>query len=81
MLYTLQDVAKGNLKEAFVTNADRRNRTLYATADAILMFMLFGILKGVYDSYIKDNGDEGIDGNIVKFMANVNMKVLNESNL
>ncbi len=57
------------------------NRTLYAIGDSVLIFMILGIMRAIYDS-MKDSTERGtFSGETVAFMDTVNTKVLNEYNL
>lgn len=79
--YLMQDVIKGNWGE-IAKNKDHRNeRVGFAMVDSLLMVLLFGMMKAIYDGWIAENGTDGIDGRTVEFMASVNKKVLSEGNL
>ena len=80
VLATLRDVTKldfKNIKE----HEDRNRRFMFAITDAILIFILLGIAKAMWDAIIAENGTEGLSGSAIKFGATVNKKVLNEYNV
>ena len=54
ILYTIQDIFKGNFNEAF-SNTDRLNRVYFALADTLLMMLIFGTIKALFDAIF--NGD------------------------
>lgn len=80
---TLQDIVKLDFKAAFTDEEHklRRNRTMYAAADGILMLLLMGIIKAMWDGLIAENGTDGIDGTALQFMGEVSNKVLRETNV
>ena len=45
------------------------------------MIIIFGIISQLLKGIIADEGTDGISGETLRFMDNVNEKVLNESNL
>ena len=45
------------------------------------MIIIFGIIAQLLKGIIADEGTDGINGETLRFMDNVNQKVLNESNL
>ena len=59
----------------------RTRRALYGLADGVLMIIIFGIIAQLLKGIIADEGTDGISGETLRFMDNVNQKVLNESNL
>jgi len=81
MVYTLKDIAKLDFKEAFVNNTARRNRTLYAAADGIMMFGILAMFKGIFDAYIADHGVDGLDGETIHYAAIMNKRAMNKANL
>ena len=80
ILYTIQDIFKGNFNEAF-SNTDRLNRVYFALADTLLMMLIFGTIKALFDAFVEENGSEGIAGNTAQFMSSVSKKVLSEANM
>ena len=80
ILYTIQDIFKGNFNEAF-SNTDRLNRVYFALADTLLMMLIFGMIKALFDAFVEENGSEGIAGNTAQFMSSVSKKVLSEANM
>ena len=80
LLYTIQDIYKLNFKEAF-GNKERMNRVKFAMVDGLMLFLLLGLLKAMFDALVAENGTEGLSGNLLKFSAAVNTKVLNEYNV
>ena len=80
VLYTIQDIFKGNFNEAF-SNTDRLNRVYFALADTLLMMLIFGTIKALFDAFVEENGSEGIAGNTAQFMSSVSKKVLSEANM
>ena len=80
MLKTAKDIAKmdwQNIKDEDL----RTRRALYGLADGVLMIIIFGIIWQILQGIIADEGTDGISGETLRFMENVNQKVLNESNL
>ena len=80
VLGTLRDVAKLDFKH-IKGNEDRNRRFMFAITDAILIFILLGIAKAMWDAIVEENGTEGLSGNAIQFGATVNKKVLNEYNV
>ena len=62
-------------------NTERRNRVMFALSDAAMMFIMLGVIKALLDGIIAENGTDGIDGELLKFGAALDKKVLNEYNL
>ena len=83
VFYTLQDLARGNWKTVFSDKSyeQRRGRVMMALADGVLIFILMALAKMFFDAYVAENGTEGVDGALVKFMAEAQRKVYNESNV
>jgi hypothetical protein len=80
VLYTIQDLVRLDFK-SIMNNKGRRNRVMFALADGVFLFIMLAILKALFDNYIKDNGTDGVDGELIKFMSVVEKKVLNEYNV
>ena len=80
VLYTLQDIFRGDFKNAF-SNEDRLSKVYFALADTLLMMLVFGMIKALFDAFIEENGPEGISGNTAQFMSSVSKKVLSEANM
>lgn len=80
VFYTINDLVRLNWDD-LKKNKWRVNRTLYAIGDSVLIFMILGIMRAIYDS-MKDSTERGtFSGETVAFMDAVNTKVLNEYNL
>ena len=80
MLKTAKDIVKMDWTN--MKNEELRNRrALYGLADGVLMIIIFGIIAQLLKGIIADEGTDGINGETLRFMDNVNQKVLNESNL
>lgn len=54
---------------------------IFAMSDTVLMLLIFGMIKAIFDAFVDENGTEGISGNTAQFMQTVSKKVLNEANL
>ena len=80
ILYTLQDIFKGDFKEA-LSNTERMNRVYFAMADTLMMMLIFGLIKALLDAFIEENGTDGISGNTALFMQSATKKVLTEANM
>lgn len=80
VLYTIQDLARMDFK-SIRNNTERRNRVMFALSDAAMMFIMLGVIKALLDGIIAENGTDGIDGELLKFGAALDKKVLNEYNL
>lgn len=80
VLGTLKDVAKLDFKH-IKGNEERNRRCMFALTDAILIFMLMGIAKAMWDGIVEENGTEGLSGSAIQFGSTVNKKVLNEYNV
>lgn len=80
MLYTLHDVFTLNFTE-LKNNKQRRNRVLFGLHDAILMLIIAGIVKALFDAFIAENGTEGLSGETLQFGQAVSTKILRESNI
>ena len=59
--YTLQDIFRGDFKGAF-GDKERLNRVYFAMADTLMMLLIFGLIKALFDAFIAENGTDGIDG-------------------
>ena len=84
ILFTLQDVYKGATSGDFTdlkSNDARLRRVGYAMHDALLMFILMGLLKALLDGLIEENGTEGISGELLQFGEVASTKVLRETNI
>ena len=51
VLYTLQDIFRGDFKNAF-SNEDRLSKVYFALADTLLMMLVFGMIKALFDAFI-----------------------------
>ena len=78
--YTLQDIFKGDFKGAF-GDKERLNRVYFAMADTLMMLLIFGLIKALFDAFIAENGTDGIDGRTALFMSEMSKKVLSEANV
>ena len=73
-------IFRGDFKNAF-SNEDRLSKVYFALADTLLMMLVFGMIKALFDAFIEENGPEGISGNTAQFMSSVSKKVLSEANM
>lgn len=80
LFYTLQDIVRMDFT-AIKNNTARRNRTMYALSDAVLMFIVLGILRAMLGAIIAEKGTEGISGELLQFVASAEKKVYNEYNI
>lgn len=80
ILYTVQDVIKGDWDKA-LSDKDRMNRVYFAMLDAAAMMVLFGIIVAIIKAWIAENGTEGLSGNTMQFLYEVDRRVLSEANV
>lgn len=84
ILFTLQDVFKG-LKSGDFSDVKgdeaRLRRVAFAMHDALLMLLLMGLLKAMFDGLIEENGTEGLSGELLQFGQTATTKVLRETNI
>lgn len=59
----------------------RTRRALYGLSDGLLMLIFFAIISNLLKAYREENGDDGIDGETIRFIDAVNDKILNEANI
>jgi hypothetical protein len=45
------------------------------------MLIFFAIISNLLKAYREENGDDGIDGETIRFIDAVNDKILNEANI
>lgn len=77
---TIKDVVTLDFK-SIKNNEDRNRRFMFAITDAILIFVLLGLIKKMLDAIIDENGTEGLSGSVLNFNSAVNKKVLSEYNI
>lgn len=77
---TIKDVLTLDFK-SIKNNEDRNRRFMFAITDAILIFVLLGLIKKMLDAIIDESGTEGLSGNVLNFNSAVNKKVLREYNI
>jgi hypothetical protein len=56
-------------------------RVYFALSDVVLMMILFGIIVAILKAWISENGTEGLSGNTMQFLYEVDRRVLSESNI
>lgn len=77
---TIKDIL--TLDFSHIKNSEERNkRVLLALADAGLIFMLFKLFSVILESFIEENGTEGVSGTLASMSHSINKKVLNEYNV
>jgi hypothetical protein len=65
----------------FKSNKLLQGRVMYGIADGLLMMLIFGLVAAMLKAWIADNGTEGIDGQTIAFVEQINKRVLSESNI
>ncbi len=77
---TLRDILTLDFKN-IKKEEDRNRRAVFALADGMLMFLMFSIIKALFDSILAEDGDEGFTGYTLNAMSSITNKVLNEYNV
>ncbi len=80
MLKSLRYVITGDMGK-FKSDELLKNRALFGLADGALMILIFRLIGLLLDSWIGENGTDGIDGQTVAFIASVNRRVISEANV
>lgn len=77
---TLKDILTFNFKS--IKDKEARNRrALFALADGVLMFIMFSIIKALFDAILAEDGDEGFTGYTLNAMSGITGKIINEYNI
>ena len=80
LMGTLKDILTFNFKS--IKNKEERNRrALFALADGVLMFIMFSIIKALFDAILEEDGDEGFTGYTLSAMSGIAGKIINEYNV
>jgi len=77
---TIKYAATGDMGK-FKSNKLLQGRVMYGIADGLLMMLIFGIVAAMLKAWIADNGTDGVDGQTIAFVEQVNKRILSESNL
>ena len=80
LMGTIKDILTFNFKS--IKNKEERNRrALFALADGALMFIMFSIIKALFDAILEEDGDEGFTGYTLSAMSGIAGKIINEYNV
>lgn len=78
--YTMQDILRGDW-DSLKNNKLRRNRTLFALGDGLFIWLMFMMMRAIWQNISEEQDRGSFSGELVNFMQNVNEKVYNEYDL